>query len=112
MQFLQMSKRLNASLGFIFVTILIDIIGIGIIIPALPDLVTELTGESLSEAASYAGGLLFSYAFMQFLFAPIMGELSDKFGRRPILLISLLGLGLDYLFHASAELVLLLPTPI
>lgn len=102
MQFLQMSKRLNASLGFIFVTILIDIIGIGIIIPALPDLVTELTGESLSEAASYAGGLLFSYAFMQFLFPPIMGELSDKFGRRPILLISLLGLGLDYLFHAFA----------
>lgn len=101
-QLFSMSNRLNASLGFIFVTVLIDIIGIGIIIPALPDLVTKLTGESLSEAASYAGWLIFSYAFMQFLFAPVMGELSDKFGRRPILLISLLGLGLDYLFHAFA----------
>ncbi len=97
-----MSKKLNASLGFIFVTVLIDIIGIGIIIPAIPELVTNLTGEGLSEAATYGGGLLFTYAFMQFLFAPIMGELSDKFGRRPILLISLLGLGLDYLFHAFA----------
>lgn len=97
-----MSKILNASLGFIFVTVLIDIIGIGIIIPALPELITGLTGASLSEAATYAGGLLFCYAFMQFLFAPVLGELSDKFGRRPILLISLLGLGLDYLFHAFA----------
>lgn len=97
-----MSKKLNASLGFIFVTVLIDIIGIGIIIPAIPELVLILTGKGLSEAATYGGALLFTYAFMQFLFAPIMGELSDKFGRRPILLISLLGLGLDYLFHAFA----------
>lgn len=79
-----------------------DIIGIGIIIPALPDLIKELTGESLIEAASHGGWLIFSYALMQFLFAPIMGGLSDRFGRRPILLISLLGLGFDYLIQAFA----------
>lgn len=90
------------SLFFIFVTILIDCIGIGIIIPTLPALIQGLSGESISIAASYGGWLNFSYAIMSFLFAPVLGGLSDRFGRRPILLISLLGLGLDYIFLAMA----------
>ncbi|MCA1752545.1 MAG: TCR/Tet family MFS transporter [Flavobacteriales bacterium] len=94
--------RLNASLGFIFVTILIDVIGIGIIIPVLPALIEKLHGPGLSEASRIGGWLMFAYAGMQFVFAPVMGTLSDKFGRRPILLLALLGLGLDYVFHAFA----------
>jgi DHA1 family tetracycline resistance protein-like MFS transporter len=95
-------NRANASLGFIFVTILIDVIGIGIIIPVLPSLIESLHGEGLSEAARIGGWLIFSYAFMQFFFAPILGVLSDKYGRRPIILMALFGLGVDYIFHAFA----------
>lgn len=87
---------------FIFLTILIDCLGIGIIIPTLPALIQSLSGESISVAASYGGWLNFSYALMAFIFSPVLGGLSDRFGRRPILLISLLGLGLDYIFLAMA----------
>ena len=87
---------------FIFITILVDIIGLGIIIPVIPTLIVKLTGSSLSEASAYGGALMISFALMQFLFSPVLGELSDKFGRRPILLISLFGLGVDYLIHAFA----------
>ena len=87
---------------FIFITILIDCIGLGVIIPTLPSLIKELSGENISAAASYGGLMNFSYAFMSFLFSPILGGLSDKFGRRPILLISLFGLGIDYIFLALA----------
>ncbi len=97
-----MSLKRNASLTFIFVTILIDVIGIGIIIPVLPALIEKLQGSGLSEASRIGGWLLFSYAVMQFIFAPVMGVLSDKYGRRPILLLALLGLGIDYVFHAFA----------
>lgn len=97
-----MAKRYNASLTFIFITILIDVIGLGIIIPVIPSLIEDLAGAGLSEASRIGGWLLFSYAIMQFIFAPVLGELSDKFGRRPVLLISLFGLGIDYLFHAWA----------
>lgn len=97
-----MSTRYKASLGFIFVTILVDVIGIGIIIPVLPSLIETLSGEGLSEASRIGGWLMFSYAAMQFIFAPVLGELSDRFGRRPIILIALLGLGIDYVFHAFA----------
>ncbi len=85
---------------FIFFTILIDMIGVGIIIPVIPELISSLTGESLSEAATTGGLLIFSYAVMQFFFAPVVGELSDRFGRKPILLLSLFGLGVDYIIHA------------
>jgi DHA1 family tetracycline resistance protein-like MFS transporter len=95
----------QAALGFIFVTILIDVIGFGIIIPVLPKLIQHLTHGSLSEAAIYAGLLAFAYAAMQFLFSPMIGNLSDKFGRRPVLLSSLLGFGIDYLFLAFAPTV-------
>ena len=97
-----MKKNTQAAIGFIFITILIDIIGIGIIIPVLPTLIKELIGGTLSEASWYGGWLIFSYALMQFLFSPILGGLSDQLGRRPILLISLFGLGIDYLFLAFA----------
>jgi DHA1 family tetracycline resistance protein-like MFS transporter len=97
-----MSNKKSAALGFIFITILIDVIGIGIIIPVIPDLIRDLTGEGISEAAKYSGWLTFAYAIMQFCFSPILGGLSDKYGRRPVLLFSLLGLGFDYIFSAFA----------
>lgn len=97
-----MSQERGNALTFIFITILIDVIGLGIIIPILPKLITELTGGGMSEASRYGGWLMFSYAIMQFLFAPIMGGLSDRYGRRPVLLLSLFGLGVDYVFLAFA----------
>lgn len=103
-----MSKKHNASLGFIFITILVDIIGLGIIIPILPDLIQNLTGEGLSGASKYGGWLIFTFAIMQFVFAPILGALSDKFGRRRVILFSLLGLSIDYLLHAWAPTIFFL----
>lgn len=94
------SKR--ASLGFIFATILIDCTGFGIIIPVIPKLVEKLSGTDISEASTIGGWLMFIYAGMQFIFSPVLGGLSDRFGRRPVLLISLLGLGLDYFLLAFA----------
>lgn len=97
-----MSVRKQAALGFVFVTLLVDCIGLGIIIPIMPGLIQELNGGSLSEASVYGGLLTFSYATFQFLFAPVIGGLSDKYGRRPVLLASLMGLGIDYIFLALA----------
>ncbi len=97
-----MSPKRPAALAFIFVTILIDVIGLGVCIPVFPKLIEQLTGLGVSQAASYAGWLTFAYAAAQFGFAPIIGGLSDRFGRRPVLLASLLGLGCDYVFLALA----------
>ena len=90
------------AIGFIFITMLIDIIGLGIIIPVIPKLISELINGDISEAAKYGGWLLFAYAFTQFIFSPLIGNLSDKFGRRPVILISLFGFSLDYLLLAFA----------
>lgn len=90
-------KGKKAAVRFIFITILIDVIGIGIIIPIIPDLIQELTEVDNATAAWYGGLLAATYAGMQFVFAPILGGLSDAHGRRNLLLISLFGLGLDYL---------------
>lgn len=87
---------------FILITVFIDTVGLGIIIPVMPELILELTGEGLSSAAIYAGWLLFLYALMQFFFAPVLGNLSDRFGRRPILLISLFAFGVDYIIMGMA----------
>ena len=92
----------QAAIRFIFVTALIDIIGIGLIIPIVPQLIQDLTDFTTSEASIYGGWLASTYAIMQFFFAPILGALSDKFGRRPLLLLSLFGLGLDYVVIAFA----------
>ena len=92
----------QAAIGFIFITMLIDITGWGIIIPVLPKLIEELIQADISEAAKIGGWLTFAYAITQFLFAPLIGNLSDKYGRRPVILISLLGFGLDYLLLSVA----------
>ncbi|TDE13698.1 TCR/Tet family MFS transporter [Dyadobacter psychrotolerans] len=97
-----MSAKRSPALGFIFVTLLIDVIGLGIIIPVMPKLISELTGDSISAASRDGGWLLFAYAFMQFIFAPVIGGISDQFGRRPVLLASLFGFGVDYVFLAFA----------
>jgi DHA1 family tetracycline resistance protein-like MFS transporter len=97
-----MLRNRQAAVGFIFITLLIDVIGFGIIIPVFPKLIVHLTGTDMSGAATIGGWLMFAYAFMQFLFAPVLGGLSDHYGRRPILLMSLFGFGLDYIFQAFA----------
>jgi DHA1 family tetracycline resistance protein-like MFS transporter len=90
------------AISFILVTILIDTLGFGMIAPVVPALLSELTGEGLAEAARYGGGLMFLFASVQFVAAPILGNLSDRFGRRPVLLVSLAALGLDYVMMALA----------
>ena len=97
-----MPTKNKSALVFILVTVLIDVIGIGIIIPILPSLYQELTGGTVSEASRYSAYLVLMYSVIQFVFSPIIGGLSDQFGRRPVLLISLFGFAVDYLFLAMA----------
>lgn len=97
-----MASNRNAAMGFIFITLLIDVIGFGIIIPVMPKLIAGLQHTDVSTAAKYGSYLTVAYALTQFLFAPVLGNLSDKYGRRPVLLFSLLGFGIDYLFLALA----------
>ena len=92
----------KAAVSFIFITLLLDVIGLGLIIPVFPQLIEELIQGNISEASQWAGLLTFAYAIMQFICAPIIGNLSDMYGRRPVLLFSLLGFGIDYIFLALA----------
>ena len=96
-----MSKK-QGSIWFIFITILIDVIGVGMIYPNGPALLQEVTDKEIDELAVYYEILILSYACMQFLFSPLLGALSDKFGRRPILLLSLFGLCIDYILQIYA----------
>lgn len=98
---MKQSKK-EAAIGFIFITLLIDVMGLGIIIPVIPKLIQELIHGDVSEAAKIGGWLTFAYAITQFIFAPFVGNLSDKYGRRPVLLLSLFGFSLDYLLLAFA----------
>ncbi len=92
----------KAAIGFILVTVFIDVLGIGIIIPILPELVREFAGGDSTTAARYYGVIAAAYALMQFVFAPLMGALSDRFGRRPVILASMFGLGVDYVVMGLA----------
>src|SRR5678815_277112 len=96
-----MSQR-KAAISFIFVTLLIDVIGWGIIIPVMPNLLKQMEHVDTGQAASMNGWLLFAFSVTQFLFAPVIGNLSDRFGRRPIILMSLFGFGLDYIMLSWA----------
>lgn len=97
-----MAKRTAPALVFIFITLLIDVTGLGIIIPVFPKLIEQLIHGNISQAASWGGWLTFSYAAMQFIFSPVLGGLSDRYGRRPVLLFSLFGFGLDYVLTGFA----------
>ena len=90
------------ALAFIAVTLLLDSIGFGLIMPVYPRLLVEVTGESLSRAAVYGGWLGFAFAAMQFVFAPVLGNLSDRFGRRRVLLFAVGALGIDYVIMGFA----------
>jgi len=102
-----MAGKKQAALGFIFITLLIDVTGFGIIIPVMPKLLNELIHGNaaygnMSDASRYGGWLMFSFAVMQFLFAPLLGNLGDRFGRRPVLLVALFGFTIDYLILGFA----------
>lgn len=92
----------RAALTFVLLSVFIDSLGFGIIIPSLPTVIMELTGEPVSTAADWSGYLLAVYALLQFFMAPVFGNLSDRFGRRPLLLLSLFAFGVDFLLTGLA----------
>ncbi|WP_018630411.1 TCR/Tet family MFS transporter [Niabella aurantiaca] len=98
-----MKQSRSAAIGFIFITMTIDVIGFGLIIPVMPKLIAELKHITINEASVPGGYLLAVYAAMQFLFSPFMGNLSDRYGRRSVILLSLLGFCVDYLILAFAH---------
>jgi len=98
----------NLPLTFIFITVVIDAMGIGLILPVMPDLIREVNGGDLGQAALWGGILTTVYAVMQFSFGPLVGNLSDRFGRRPVLLTSLVVMAIDYVVMALAGAIWLL----
>ncbi|HEY6401288.1 MAG TPA: TCR/Tet family MFS transporter, partial [Blastocatellia bacterium] len=96
------TKTRNAALVFIFITVVVDVLALGIIIPVLPKLVEGFLGGDTARAAEIFGLFNTVWALMQFVFSPTLGALSDRFGRRPVILISCFGLGLDYILMAIA----------
>jgi MFS transporter, DHA1 family, tetracycline resistance protein len=93
----------RAALTFVLLSVFIDSLGFGIIIPSLPGVIMQLTGEPVSTAADWSGYLMAVYALLQFFMAPVFGNLSDRFGRRPILLGSLFAFGVDFLLTGLAR---------
>src|SRR5690606_11118088 len=93
----------RTALVFIFITVLINIIAFGVIIPVLPGLVREFTGGDFAHAAWWVGTFGTLFAAIQFISTPIQGTLSDRFGRRPVILLSCLGLGVDFMLMALAQ---------
>ena len=102
--------RSRAAFIFIFITVLLDMISFGIIIPVFPQLILKLQGGDMAGAAAVFGIFGTAFAVMQFFFSPVQGALSDRFGRRPVILLSNLGLGLDYIVMAVSYTHLTLPT--
>ncbi|SDG40071.1 MFS transporter, DHA1 family, tetracycline resistance protein [Sulfitobacter delicatus] len=102
------SDRMPLPLIFILLTVMIDAMGVGLILPVMPDLIREVRGGDLSEAALWGGVLATSFAAMQFLFGPVLGGLSDRFGRRPVLLLALVVMTVDYSVMALAGTIWLL----
>lgn len=99
---------MNAARTFILATVVIDAMGIGLILPVMPKLLREIGGISLTDAAIWGSVLATAFAIMQFLFGPLVGALSDRFGRRPVLLIALFVMALDYVVMALAQVFWLL----
>src|SRR5581483_8085482 len=91
------TRARKGALAFVFIAVLVDSIGFGIVLPVFPQLIMSLTGVDIGNAARYGGWLAFVYSLMQFFCAPVLGNLGDRFGRRPVLLSALLALGIDYL---------------
>ena len=100
-----LTPQRSPAITFIFLTLLIDVIGFGLIIPVMPNLIKSMANVSTSRASEIGGWMLVTYALMQFIFAPVLGNLSDKYGRRPVLLFSLFGFGIDYLLLSFAPTV-------
>lgn len=97
-----MASKRHAALGFVFVTVLLDMLAFGIIVPILPKLITEFLHGDMARSSEYMGLFTTTWALMQFFFSPILGMLSDRYGRRPVILLSNFGLGLDYVVMALA----------
>src|SRR5260370_38032938 len=95
-------KSRPAAVLFIFITVMLDMLALGLIAPVLPKLVLSFLNNDMTRAANWNGIFLTVFAAMQFFFSPVIGVLSDRAGRRPVLLISSLGLGLDYVVMALA----------
>src|SRR5262249_16800494 len=95
-------KSRQAAVPFIFVTVALDMVALGLIAPVLPKLILGFVNNDMTRTAIWNGIFLTVFAAMQFFFSPIIGVLSDRFGRRPVLLLSTLGLGLDYIVMALA----------
>src|SRR2546422_9572607 len=95
-----METKRRAALGFIFVTVLLQMLACGIIAPVLPRLISDFLHGDMGRASKYMGLLVTTWALTQFLFSPILGMLSDRYGSRPVMLLSNSGLGLDYIAMA------------
>src|SRR5689334_16397682 len=95
-------RNRHASVVFVLITLFIDVLGMGLVIPILPRLVQSLVGGSIGEASLIFGVLVSIYSVMQFFCAPVLGALSDRFGRRPVILMALSGLAFDYVLLSVA----------
>ena len=100
---MQNYKPGKAAFLFIFITVALDMIALGVMVPVLPKLIVSFEGGDYGSASRIVGYFGIAWAFMQFVFQPILGALSDRFGRRPVVLLSNVGLGLDYVVMALAR---------